>query len=96
MRSAVILVFYFRFVGVMLIPRLNNSPLDDIFDDPATALQTTSANPEGINKDEGPLPSTYGFAGTSQLDENHHFPPTEEGDLVSKGYNLPTYIMKIE
>lgn len=66
--------------------RFNGRPLDDIFNDPATALQTTIDNPEGINDDEGPLPSTYGFAGTSQLDENHHFPPTQEGDVVEKGY----------
>jgi len=55
------------------------APLDEIFDDPAAAVQTAGNYPEELLADEAALPGTYVFAGVPETEKAHHYPPTEEG-----------------
>lgn len=53
--------------------------LDGIFEDPAVLTRNTTSFPEGIKEDEAPLPKSYVFAGVREVNEEHKFPPTENG-----------------
>ncbi|KAL5115571.1 hypothetical protein ACEQ8H_006547 [Pleosporales sp. CAS-2024a] len=63
-------------------------PLDGIFNDPATKIQTTKQldNYTAI-KGEAPLPPTYLLASLSEVwDSTHDFPPTHGTGLKKPGY----------
>jgi alpha-N-acetylglucosamine transferase len=55
------------------------APLDGVFEDPAVAEHGTDDKPSEIMPDEAPLPSTYVFAGVPEMNNEHHWPPTDEG-----------------
>lgn len=64
-----------------------NKPLDGIFDDPAVALHHTLDRPDSIKADEGPLPSSYVFAGQPEMNVGHTYPPSDErGDYPNINY----------
>ena len=55
-----------------------NKPLDGVFLDPAAAPRnTTFSRPETLKSDEAPLPDTYVFAGTPEMNRQHHYPPSD-------------------
>ncbi|GAB7332639.1 hypothetical protein MBLNU13_g04402t1 [Cladosporium sp. NU13] len=65
-----------------------NRPLDEIFNDPAVASQSTLARAEeGYNRDEGPLTPSYVFAGQPEMSVVHHYPPSQDAsDYPNFGY----------
>ena len=52
-------------------------PLDDIFDDPAAALDTTANRQDMTLQDEAPLPPSYTFAGVPEMNHEHGYPPSD-------------------
>lgn len=73
-----------------------NRPLDDVFLDPAVVEQETFSNAT-IKEDEGPLPPTYVFAGTPEMQHEHHYPPVshENGDYMDDNFlNAGFFVFK--
>lgn len=70
-------------------------PLDGIFDDPDTQIQTTQQidNYTAI-KGKAPLPPTYLLASLSEVwDSTHEFPPTDGTGLKKYGYMNAAFFM---
>lgn len=64
-----------------------NRPLDGIFNDPAVALHHTLDRPSSLKADEGPLPTSYVFAGQPEMNAAHHYPPSDSaGDYPNINY----------
>lgn len=75
-----------------------NPPLDGIFSDPAVASQQTLSRPDKLKADEGPLPTSYVFAGQPEMNVAHHYPPSdlaEAHDYPNKNYlNAGFFVMQ--
>lgn len=71
-------------------------PLDGVFDDPAAQSQSNKASPAAVRKDEGKQPHRYVLAGVPEMNYQHHYPPTEEGDdFPNFGYlNAGFFVME--
>ncbi|TKA31719.1 hypothetical protein B0A50_01797 [Salinomyces thailandicus] len=53
--------------------------MDEVFEDPAAAMQQPGSDPEASEADEAALPLTYVFAGVPEPKPKHNFPPSEKG-----------------
>ncbi|KAF2723058.1 glycosyltransferase family 8 protein, partial [Polychaeton citri CBS 116435] len=77
----------FELVAFLDADTILTRPIDGVFDDPATAIQTPLSRPDKVKSDEAPLPSTYLFAGVPELHKQHSSPPT----LSPESKDYPNY-----